>query len=547
MKNNLFAFQRTMLMVCLILLCFSASTYAQQPDYYYPKYDLNAPLPPGTELDTTFHHRMRHIFGQLETNRVPKGMLLDYAMEFTNMSNYNGNVLTDTNYVDQAAYWDIYRTLYTARIHTSAAALNLNNLDSEWYNNRQPGRITLAGMYFQYARFRNDAVSSNKLTISNEKVLDKYVSGTWQNPYQTERVFAVAPGTKVYVGLNQQLLLPTSLWESNEISSISSLEVDAGDGLGFRIMNVGQALSVVYPDTGRKEIKYRLNLSNGTTVVSHSEIDIRPADDDLPTFPSVNNPCHLCQITATEPYLGQYAQGYIRIRYANPDNVLRKPLIVVEGFDPYHILTPELRFGEDLEESFVKNLRRSENLKDLVDESYDVIYVDWKNGTDDIRRNAMLVKEVIGLVNSKKVALANGTKADNVIIGMSMGGLAVRWALKDMEDNNEIHDTRLFVSFDTPHQGATVPLGYQYLARHVKGLYLRTGSTAATIEAIQFFSGGMSPHRALSLADRPAAKQMLINRINDSGVLDNTVHDQWQGELRTKGYPTAMATPLSEK
>ncbi|NEM97412.1 esterase/lipase family protein [Pontibacter burrus] len=490
MKNNLYALRRTMLLVCLTLLCLPTSIYAQQPDYYYPKYNLTSPMPAGTELDTTFHNRMRHIFGLLETNRVPKGILLDYAMEFTNMSNYNGNALTDTNFVDQAAYWDIYRTLYTARIHTSAATLDLNNLDSEWYNNRQPGRITLAGMYFQYARFRNDAVSANKLTISNEKLVDKYVSGAWQNPYQVESVFAMAPATKVYEGLTQQLLLPTALWESNEIGSVSSLEVDAGDGMGFRIMSAGQALSVVYPDTGRKELKYRLNLINGTSLISHSEIDIRSADDDLLTLLSGDNPCHLCQVTATEPYLGQYAQGYIRIKYANPDNKLRNPLIVVEGFDPYHILEPESKFGDDLMVNFEANLNNSVNLRSLVNSSYDVIYVDWKNGTDDIRRNAMLVKEIIRLVNSKKVALANGLKADNVIIGISMGGLAVRWALKDMEDKNEIHDTRLFVSFDTPHQGATVPIGYQHLARHVKGLYLRTGLTASTAEAIQFFRGG---------------------------------------------------------
>ncbi|HEY8688399.1 MAG TPA: hypothetical protein VIM07_04130 [Chitinophagaceae bacterium] len=33
------------------------------------------------EIDTTFNNRMNYVFGQLEKNRVPNGMLQDYAME----------------------------------------------------------------------------------------------------------------------------------------------------------------------------------------------------------------------------------------------------------------------------------------------------------------------------------------------------------------------------------------------------------------------------------------------------------------------------------
>jgi hypothetical protein len=43
-----------------------------------------------TEINTSFSDRMNYIFQQLEKNRVPNGLLLDYAMEFTNLSNFNG-------------------------------------------------------------------------------------------------------------------------------------------------------------------------------------------------------------------------------------------------------------------------------------------------------------------------------------------------------------------------------------------------------------------------------------------------------------------------
>jgi hypothetical protein len=67
---------------------------------------------------------------------VPKGLLLDYAFEFTRLVNYNGTFLADSNLVDDAALIDVYRTLYTARIHSNAAAMDLYALDSDWFNLR---------------------------------------------------------------------------------------------------------------------------------------------------------------------------------------------------------------------------------------------------------------------------------------------------------------------------------------------------------------------------------------------------------------------------
>ncbi|MEO6868078.1 MAG: hypothetical protein ABI168_00440 [Ginsengibacter sp.] len=37
-------------------------------------------------------------------------------MEFTNLQNYNGTAaITDTNYADGKAFWDVYQSLLTSR------------------------------------------------------------------------------------------------------------------------------------------------------------------------------------------------------------------------------------------------------------------------------------------------------------------------------------------------------------------------------------------------------------------------------------------------
>src|SRR5690606_17690790 len=128
--------------------------------------------------------------------------------------------------------------------------------------------------------------------------------------------------------------------------------------------------------------------------------------------------------------------------------------------------------------------------------------------------------------------------ADNVILGQSMGGVISRWALRDMETRlGQQHNTRMFISMDAPQQGANIPVAYQHLAKHMRNIYLQT-NVLGTVETIQFFTGGLSPLRALSIADRPASRQMLINWVNGAGTIDNTMHDQWQTDLRNLGYPT---------
>lgn len=61
-----------------------------------------------------------------------------------------------------------------------------------------------------------------------------------------------------------------------------------------------------------------------------------------------------------------------------------------------------------------------------------------------------------------------------IVIGESMGGLVARYALSWMEANNQqlqcrpdlMHNTRLFISYDAPQDGAYVPMAFQELYNH---------------------------------------------------------------------------------
>jgi len=234
------------------------------------------------------------------------------------------------------------------------------------------------------------------------------------------------------------------------------------------------------------------------------------------------------------------------ISYRNVnDRVLRQPLIVVEGFDPGHIVTPEKPEGFNTFRGFIVNIRNSESraLRNLVTENtgqYDIVYVNWRNGTDYLQRNALVLEEIIRWVNRNKQPLVGGGVQPNVVLGSSMGGVIARMALGRMDraGGAGAHQTRLYVSMDAPHQGANVPLGYQAAARHAGRMYIGSGPIGGAVEVVKLVSNGASPLLTLLLADQPASRQMLTYRLNLFNQPANTAHEDFQQELRTTwAYP----------
>jgi len=507
------------------------------------------------QVDTSFNSRVNYLFARLEKNRIPYGLLRDYAFEFTNLENYNGTYLADSNLVDKGIFYSIYNTLITSRM-TAGAASSMPDpqlVDSLWFRSRQPGRISLGGLFYQYARFSNDAYSSGKITSSNEQVYDVYSGGVWQNPYTIERTQGFAPSIDSYTGLNFNLHFTDSLWLSNSKTVVDHIEVDLNNGNGYQRLTPGTDLPVSYPDSGLKVWNFKIFLTDQSVLQSHTRIKVNidpynPGGDtnSIPmasvsssksTGPHTNIVIPIggmrYRVVSSETYGGSTARGIFTIKYASNHQTLQNPLIVVEGYDPGIYTSPENYAGRYTLTDFIKETTNSPSLSSLVSSTYDIVFIDYQNGVDDIHRNALLVKDVIRWVNSNKT-----TTNPNVVLGLSMGGLVARYALKKMEQNNEQTQVRLFVSHDSPQGGANVPLGYQYLEHHANNLYLRSGFAGLYTITRLFFGSLPNFNGLLALTEAPASKQMLLNHLNPYMNLDNSVHNAWQSELTSLGYPT---------
>ena len=246
-------------------------------------------------------------------------------------------------------------------------------------------------------------------------------------------------------------------------------------------------------------------------------------------------------ITATISYQGYdesqayFGQGEYEIFLDNVDGILDKPIILVDGFDPGDT--------RDLSMLYASLDIGGQNLADILrDESYDLVALnaplyttddkDIDGGADYIQRNAMVLVELINFINSEKVG-----SEELVIIGPSMGGLISRYGLAYMEENSIPHETRLYISFDSPHLGANIPIGFQYL--------------------INYFAKQLDNDQAQLVVDNvlnsPAAKEMLVDHYTghllsgsdfeqDSNLLlpvgAPNFRDEFQTELNDLGFPT---------
>jgi len=229
-------------------------------------------------------------------------------------------------------------------------------------------------------------------------------------------------------------------------------------------------------------------------------------------------------ITATIGYQGYeetqayFGQGEYEVFLDNVDGVLDKPIIILDGFDPGD--------GRDIAGLYNSLSFDGDNLADIVrDEGFDIIILnapqystggkDIDGGADYIQRNAFVLIEMINFLNDQKVG-----DEELVVLGPSMGGLIARYALAYMEQNSLESETRLFISLDSPHRGANIPISLQYV--------------------INYLAQSLGDPDAQAIVDEvlnsPAAKEMLLDHVLGH-LLAGSTFEQDPTKLLPAGAP----------
>lgn len=453
---------------------------------------------------------LQYILQNVDKTQVPTGILAEYGCPILPMQTFNGT-LTDSNRIDM----NLWRTLYF-QLQTGYCQSGTNPFQSIVTTNAAIGQYTgtdqavsIPLLIGNYASVRGDAFASNLLSYNSSQNQVYDVSGRWQSPYQTNSVFAACPSFNRTISGTASFVFNPSLVYNNTGKSISQLSIDFNNGQGAQTLVANTPITISYTDTGTKRWTITVTLNDNSTLQCYAEYEIMNIGNNASNY-------GLSQITGTGAHTNNYeppiyngfnvaptanhSGGFVHIAYTkkNPTNTLRKPLIVIEGYDVSSI-APDIQTTYSYVD-FIDAISKealpydfNHQLDDIA--GYDLVFVNFNNGTDDIRRNAALVQDVITRVNNMKVANSNNNNImeQNVVMGMSMGGLCARYALANMTKNNIATQTRLLITHDSPHHGANVPLGLQYFIQmlghfklfgyDVTGIYPQYGEAVGLLNA----------------------------------------------------------------
>ena len=224
---------------------------------------------------------------------------------------------------------------------------------------------------------------------------------------------------------------------------------------------------------------------------------------------------------------------YGKNKYGGLNVCMAKPIIFVEGIDfgykGYPIGERDAKCGSmgylDLMKGKQWNVEKQKwetnlaiaqapaVLKKYRNAGYDIIYVDFFDGAADMDFNSEVLIKVIQEVQSTMC----GDKVH--VVGVSMGGILAKMALKKMENRNLPNCVSSYTSFDAPHQGANIPLGVQRFVSHVSSI-----------------SGDCKDIRDRMLR-RPAARQLLVLHESSNRGHDQLRQDYLRWDSLQGGYP----------
>ncbi|MBI3133877.1 MAG: hypothetical protein HYZ14_04300, partial [Bacteroidetes bacterium] len=426
-----------------------------------------------------------HAFDDLDFTEATTGFLFDRGFCYFDESLYPGDTLDTTNFGNKELLITMYASMFNWQLNDQGLA-SLASYKNSFQNNNEAETLAVSIIHAQYNRFKPNIIDDNLISVSNNQYHD--VVSRPESPYTAHHAVAASTYHTQIANMNPVFYFPSSLFINKSGLSLQSLQVDFDDGNGYQTVSVGSYKSITYTIGGEKEIRYKLNYSGSLTYTAHSKLEV--IDLSILSYAAVGD---FQEMFEPDPgILGFFghAGAIVTVAYGcghDESTGIRKPLIIIEGYDPVVAdpipLTPgSSHVGVGLDFHFIwGQLLAAENSleTEIEDASYDLVFIDFMNGVDQIQRNARVVEEVIEWVNQEKAA--NGSTEPNTVIGFSMGGIVGRWALRTMENNNIDHDTRLFVSYDSPHRGAYVPLAYQYMIRHLDGLNLPGGLGLADV------------------------------------------------------------------
>ncbi len=357
----------------------------------------------------------------------------------------------------------------------------------------------------------NQHLEQENATIVLYPVIKNYLEPSLSDSASLDTAMTVfmAMSQSTYQDRQVRFFLPAAtFWHDVE----GVFEFNFDDGAGWRTIALDQFVDVFYWDVStNRNIQIRVKVNNNwrttATQLNASSCQNTLWLPHLPSWP-IEDQNHPWRVHGTFENQVFNANAYT---LWSDDGVLDKPFIFVEGIDfsMTHSTYANGDFGwcqfMGLDAENYPMLANSSQLYTaLRSRGYDLILIDFDDGAADIRGNAQALKRLISLCNLYKVG-----SEELVIAGASMGGQVARIAISELESSGNTVCAGAYISMDSPHLGANIPIGLQ-----------------AGIDFLAEFSADAESFVSSAL-DRPAAQQLLIYQWLDS---EGNVDHPWKRE-----------------
>lgn len=487
----------------------------------------------------------------IDKSLVTSGIIYERTTPFANLYNFNSKDTWNTadySYFRQSLL-EMYRASNAQKfISLDSLTVSLKNT----YLNDNVVNVGILNTQFNVLNYHEESPENGGLKL--DSIARKFIPIPDRVPFYMMHNTIIAPLKNAVNGKNLVFRFNKDFFFTNGNKLIKNLTIDFGEGIIKNIIVEGefmvQEVVIAYTTNGTKTIRCSLQYNDNTTLETNGDIYFRNTDLDTPSFASCGGIDALREDFNFVP-ADEDAMGYLnsdpkiknqisyRVYYSqnNTQKLIQKPIVIIDGFDP-----GDKRRIEDCDceqdaecankyktngvfdplkhKSIVDMMVYYENtdtplylLPILRNEGYDVIIVNFPNyqttnlingqpvtidgGAYYIESNAMSVVKLLKDVKQKLIA--NSSIHQIAIIAPSMAGQISRYALSYMEKKFQEtalpewqHHVYLWVSVDSPHLGANIPLGDQALLSLVK---------SSSNVANEFY---------VNQLNSPAAKQQLI-------------------------------------
>lgn len=471
--------------------------------------------------------QLRALFSPLTKPTPSKLFLYDMSMKFSDSTFYQP-ICYDT--LETEMWYKIYDEMYHTAYDTTPYLLldTVYAMATDFYSDT----ISIGILNYSYYKLIDSAMTTNSyfnFDTTNTILTDKTSRPGF--PYTDNSIFIGAPllascnFTNPVFRVDPQFIFFDS-FSAAGFTHGNVLKIDFGDGNGWITFNptIVTNWPVLYSTNGEKIIKTAI-FTSSNDLVNYSVSKITVISPNPVLVP--DNVIKYPGITA-----GFYGGCNGKVNSG-------KTIIYLSGFDMgdcIHFL------NRSVSQIYTEMISNNEIVQ-LKNEGYNFLVVDWENSRIDIRFNALYL---VNMLEDLKCNLTDDQQF--VIMGESMGGLVGRYALTYMETeyyknkditpffqdildvNNvpylavnpqifflpkhwckmeKMHNTRLLITLDTPHQGANIPISAQLAYKYaMEAISTALGTNLKTYcKVFNLF------------LDCQAAQQMLIYHIDTKPII----------------------------